>query len=154
MSDAPLPARRGPLTAALLVLALLSPALAAGDTVTLEDLFGSGRWRLVSVTFGGTTTTLEPGAGAEFLVNEVGRLAGSVGCNQLIAAAELTPDGEARFEPIASTLMACPDPAMSRERAFVQALEAVERYEATEAQVRFTGPDVEVVFEPVAAPQG
>jgi heat shock protein HslJ len=140
--------------AAILALSLSAPAVAAGDTVTLDDLFGADRWRLVSVTYAGETITFAPDAGAEFVVSELGQLAGTAGCNRLVGTAALGTDGQARFHPVASTLMACPEPAMSHERAFVQALEAVERYEVGEGQVRFLGPGVEVVFVPVTSQEG
>src|SRR5690606_16483641 len=106
--------------AAILALSLSAPAVAAGDTVTLDDLFGADRWRLVSVTYAGETIAFAPDAGAEFVVSELGQLAGTAGCNRLVGTAALGTDGQARFHPVASTLMACPEPAMSHERAFVQ----------------------------------
>jgi len=142
------------IVAAALAACLAAVALAAGGASTLSDVFGSERWRLVSLTSGGETAELGPGAGAEFVVNELGQLAGTVGCNRLIAGATLTEEGEIAFEPVASTLMACPEPAMSRERAFVSALEALERYEVGEREVRLTGPGVEIVFEVASAPEG
>ncbi len=138
--------------ALLVALALAAPGHTAGDTAGLADLFGTGRWQLASVTVGGETLRPEAGAGSGFLLNELGQLAGSVGCNQMVATAALSPEGRVAFEPIVSTLMACPDPAMSLEQALLAALELVERYELEDGEVRLTGPGAEVVF--AAAPSG
>lgn len=135
----------------LAVLALVGQALAAGDDPTLVDLFGGDRWRLESVTLRGETLTPGPEAVAEFVIAEDGRLAGSVGCNQMGTRALLTHDGEARFEPTTTTLMACPEPAMSLERAFTTALERVDRFLVAPGHITFSGEGVEVVF--VAAAQ-
>lgn len=152
MSRAPSNARR--LAPALVLACLLATAAAAGDAATVADLFGSDRWRLVSLTVDGETMRPEPGADATFAVNETGQLAGTVGCNQLVAGAGLTPSGGIDFEPITATLMACPEPAMSLERAFVAALDDVERYALGDGEVRLTGPGVEVVFASVSAGAG
>jgi heat shock protein HslJ len=51
------------------------------------------------------------------------RLSGSGGCNRLLGSYEL--DGNRlTFGPVATTMMACPEPLMRRERAFLQVLEA------------------------------
>jgi len=59
---------------------------------------------------------------------EESRLAGSGGCNRLLGAFELDGDG-LRFGPVATTMMACADEVLARERAFLAALEATRAYE-------------------------
>ena len=51
------------------------------------------------------------------------RLSGSGGCNRLLGRYELNGD-RLGFGAVATTMMACPEPLMSRERAFIEALEA------------------------------
>ena len=51
-----------------------------------------------------------------------GRLAGLGGCNRFMGSYKLDGDKIA-IGPLASTQMACPDPAMKQERAFVSALQ-------------------------------
>lgn len=59
---------------------------------------------------------------------EESRVAGSSGLNRLMGTLALTED-ELRFGPLATTLMAGPDDAMERERAFLDALARVTAYE-------------------------
>ena len=51
------------------------------------------------------------------------RLSGSGGCNRLLGRYELDGD-RLRFGAVAKTMMACAEPLMSRERVFIEALEA------------------------------
>ena len=51
------------------------------------------------------------------------RLSGSGGCNRLLGRYELNGD-RLGFGAVATTMMACPEPLMSRECAFIEALEA------------------------------
>jgi heat shock protein HslJ len=51
------------------------------------------------------------------------RLSGSGGCNRLLGSYELDGD-RLGFGAVATTMMACPEPLMRRERAFIEALEA------------------------------
>ncbi len=51
------------------------------------------------------------------------RLSGSGGCNRLLGRYELDGD-RLGFGAVATTMMACPEPLMIRERAFIEALEA------------------------------
>ena len=48
------------IVAAALAACLAAVALAAGGASTLSDVFGSERWRLVSLTSGGETAELGP----------------------------------------------------------------------------------------------
>ncbi|HZW99243.1 MAG TPA: META domain-containing protein [Trueperaceae bacterium] len=136
-------------TAVALTALLASPAWAQSEPMALPDLFGKETWSLVSVTFEGVEAPVRAGQDTAFSVNVDGSLAGSVGCNQIVATAELEPGGAVSFGPVTSTLMACPDPAMSLERTFVAALEAVESYVREGGTVTLTGADAEVVFTQV-----
>lgn len=136
--------------AAALAAVLSMSAFAQSVPVDLHDLFGLGTWTLVSVTFGDNEADVETAQDTAFSVNVDGRLAGSVGCNQIVAAAELKPDGGVSFGPVISTLMACPEPAMSLERTFVSALEAVESFVREAGTVTLTGEGAEVVFAQAA----
>jgi heat shock protein HslJ len=51
------------------------------------------------------------------------RLSGSGGCNRLLGSYDVDGD-RLTFGPVATTMMACPEALMRRERAFLQALEA------------------------------
>lgn len=123
---------------------------AKGD---LESLFGTSPWRLVSLTVAGESHAVPLDTGV-FSLNLEGRMAGSVGCNQMVFGGELEPAGTAKFGPVTATLMACPEPAMSLERAFVGGLEAVEAYEVQEGTITLRGTDAVLVFEALSPPAG
>jgi heat shock protein HslJ len=59
---------------------------------------------------------------------EESRVSGSGGINRLMGTFVLS-EGELRFGPLATTLMAGPEDAMLREREFLAALERVTSYE-------------------------
>lgn len=52
------------------------------------------------------------------------RIAGSAGCNRIIGRAEITGEG-LRLGPLGTTMMACPEPVMAAERAFLDILNTV-----------------------------
>ena len=75
-----------------------------------------------------------------------GEVGGTAACNSYSGAVVVT--GEA-FEvgDIARTEMGCPAPGVhDSESAYLQALQAVQRYEHTEGQLLLVGPDVELRF--------
>ncbi|QYK40519.1 MAG: META domain-containing protein [Paracoccaceae bacterium] len=91
----------------------------AGDP---QDLL-RGVWRVLHVDGdevpGGADVTMEFAEG---------RVAGRSGCNRYMAGIEVT--GESlRFTQAAGTMMACPPDVMTRERAFLDALSAIDRFE-------------------------
>jgi uncharacterized membrane protein len=57
-----------------------------------------------------------------------GRFAGQGPCNRLLGSYRLSGE-ELRLGPVASTMMACPEPIMEAEQALTRALEAVRRFE-------------------------
>jgi len=60
------------------------------------------------------------------------RVSGSAGCNQYFGTFEMPGNGRIRFSKIGATMMACPEPAMAAEQEFLQMLEMVDNYAATE----------------------
>lgn len=57
---------------------------------------------------------------------------GSTGCNRFMGGYTLTGEGFS-LEPLGVTMMACPDPLMDQERAVLDALEAVRRFDFDES---------------------
>lgn len=57
-----------------------------------------------------------------------GRIGGSTGCNRVMGRAEVTGEG-LRLGPLGSTMMACPEPAMTAERRLLDALETVSAHD-------------------------
>lgn len=87
------------------------------------SLIGTG-WVLETV--GGAPAAA--GVTSSLVLGEDGSAGGNGGCNSY--GGDVTIDGASlSFSQIASTLMACPEPAMSQERALFDALGATARYE-------------------------
>lgn len=57
------------------------------------------------------------------------RLAGTGGCNRLMGQFNLDGDKLTINEQMASTMMACPEPLMEQEQAFIRALTAAQKYQ-------------------------
>lgn len=134
----------------LTLFALGTPTTAQAPVgpATPADLFGSSAWQVESVTLAGEPFALDAEVFTELvLAGDLPALTGTVGCNRMTARFELGPEpGAIAFSPIVSTLMACPEPAMSQERAVFDALEAVEAFTRELGRVRLSGPGVEVVL--------
>jgi len=88
-----------------------------GDPV---DLLTGGAWRVTGL---GDAPLIEPERlSLNFL--DAGRVAGSGGCNRFVGGFSLSGEG-LHFGPMASTMMACPEPLMEQERRMLDALEQV-----------------------------
>jgi heat shock protein HslJ len=84
------------------------------------SLLTGGAWRIAAL---GETPLIEPERlSLNFL--DGGRVAGSGGCNRMAGGFSLTGEG-LHFGPMASTMMACPEPLMEQERRMLDALEQV-----------------------------
>ena len=80
-------------------------------------------WRLVEID--GEKVTFDDWRRRPTLrLDDEGKFSSSTGCNSLAGAYELTPNG-LRFAPGPMTLMACPPPAQTMERRFIDAMDAV-----------------------------
>ena len=88
---------------------------------------GETEWQLVELD--GAPVEVGDGERVPHLVLDLeeSRVAGSGGVNRLMGTFSLTED-ELRFGPIATTMMAGPERAMTRERAFLDALADVTGY--------------------------
>lgn len=80
-----------------------------------------------------------------------GQVNGTAACNHYSGAA-VVEDDRIGVGDIARTEMACPDPGVhDSESAYLDALQAVERYEHTADRLVLSGPDVELRFDAAAA---
>lgn len=131
----------------LVVLAACGPEEPGGSPSdpdpALAEAFGEGEWLLVEGVemVEGYPITLR---GRE------GGVGGTAACNSY--SAQMTVDGE-RLEigDITVTEMGCPEPGVhDSEAAFLDALQAAERYQRTDDRLLLAGPGVELLFE--AAP--
>lgn len=68
---------------------------------------------------------------------ERGRVAGTSGCNRLTGSYEVEGD-RVTLGPLAGTMMACPEPAMTIEAAFRAAFSGVVRYAVEGERLRLT----------------
>ena len=91
-----------------------------GDPMSLLAI---GEWTVASV--GGEPTGERPPT-LQFLPE--GRAAGFAGCNRWMGNAGLSGEGLA-FTQAATTMMACPEPAMAAERRFLDALSKITRHD-------------------------
>jgi heat shock protein HslJ len=109
------------------------PGAAAG--APLEDT----EWTLAELN--GEPVPATEGKSAGFTLVSAGRkVQGSAGCNRMSGTYEL--DGNAlKFGLLATTRMACPEPAMSREQGFLTALSATTRYQIAGPTLTLYGGD-------------
>ncbi len=81
-----------------------------------------------------------PGAAASLEIAADGTVSGSTGCNRFRGRAEIGA-GTIAFSPLATTRMACPDPAMEQERRVLEALAAARRYQVEAGALTLLGAD-------------
>lgn len=106
------------------------------------DLLTGDAWRITAL---GDATLIEPERlSLNFL--DAGRVAGSSGCNRIVGGFSLTGEG-LHFGPMASTMMACPDPLMEQERRMLDALEQVVAFDMDKSgALRLLGEDHSTVL--------
>lgn len=117
----------------------------AGDQPTSVAI--EGEWALRSGT--GSDGPITPGAGSPVtLTIDAENVSGSSGCNRYTGP--VTVEGTTvGFGPLASTQMACEPAAMALEAAYLTALGAVTDVARDGTALVLTGPDVELVLDPV-----
>jgi heat shock protein HslJ len=88
----------------------------------------AGTWRLVELDGVRLPEGGDDGRPELTFDPEAMRISGSGGCNRLMASFEAT-HVELSFGPVATTLMACSEEIMERERGFLRALESTTGFE-------------------------
>ena len=116
---------------------LASQAQSLAGTSWNVTMINNGRQAVVGIVDGSTVT---------MAFDNAGRVSGTTGCNQYNAA--YTADGDTlRFSAVASTRMACADPAVDeQEQAFLRALEAVESLHFESDRLDLRGADGELAI--------
>ena len=109
----------------LLVVAVIS--LAACSASGSEESITGPIWLLADLN--GEPVQTGTVITAEF--NDDGRVSGSGGCNSYNTTYELSRDNIEFGEQIVTTLMACPDPVMEQESAYLEALLNATKFEIT-----------------------
>ena len=111
--------------------------LAVLEAVPLGDV----RWRIDTVDHAGDTFELATLGDAWLRLDvSAGRVHGASGCNAFFGAAHAFAPSRLAFDPLAGTLMACPEPSMQAERALLAVLEGVEVYHEVGGTLRLSGP--------------
>jgi heat shock protein HslJ len=138
------------LAALLLVVACAAPSTtttASGPAAVLDP---SGGWRLVEGTADGQPLVLRDDAPVTF--NVVGsQVSGGSGCNQYFGEFGLD-GGRVTLGPLGGTEMACEEPLMALEAAYLAGLATVDSARMDADQLVLTGPGTELRFERVEPP--
>lgn len=93
----------------------------------------TGKWKLTELMGKPVPEAASPRQQIQMTFDfEAMRVSGSAGCNQYFGTFEIPGNGRIRFSKIGATMMACPEPAMAAEQEFLQMLEMVDNYAATE----------------------
>jgi heat shock protein HslJ len=92
------------------------------NAMSPKSIEGS-EWQLVTV---GAASAVA-GSAATMRFSD-GRVAGTTGCNRYTGPYTSEAAGAIEFGPLASTMMACPEPQIRQEQAFLQALDAAATY--------------------------
>jgi heat shock protein HslJ len=112
-------------TAPAAVTAAATAAATATATAKTEpfNLVGT-EWQLQDLAGNGIAANVHP----TLAFPEAGKVAGNGSCNRFSGPSQIAGN-ELKLGPLASTRMACPEPAMSQETKYLDALQAAERYE-------------------------
>jgi heat shock protein HslJ len=121
------------------------PTSASPQPPTAGVVDATGSWQMSSGTVDGVGFRIVPDAPITMTV-EGSDVGGRSACNHY-GAEFVVEDGEVRLRMSSMTMMACPEPAMSAEAAFVGAIERVTGATRDGDRLTLTGPGVELVFD-------
>lgn len=77
---------------------------------------------------------------------EEGRVFGAGSCNRFMGGYSISPDGlKLEMSQMASTMMACPEPLMQQEGAYLKTLGAVTGYSVADGVLTLTTPDGQTI---------
>lgn len=127
---------------------MLLACAACSGTVARPVSLPESHWRLAELSGADVTPVGERGPGFLRFEESGGRFAASVGCNSMGGSWNSAGDS-LTFSRIVSTLMACEEPLMTRERQLSQALSTTTRYRSREGRLELlAGTDVVATFTP------
>ncbi len=136
----------------LLFMAGLFLVFLQGKTLTPPGAAGGGaeltgvQWRPTYV--GAEAVPEDAGLWVQFEVD--GSIKGHAGCNSFFGSLETTDDG-VKVSPLGSTRMACPEPIMDRESAYLSALQQGVLFEVSGERMSCLDADRKLLVEFVAS---
>ncbi len=136
----------------LLFMAGLFLVFLQGKTLTPPGAAGGGaeltgvQWRPTYV--GAEVVPEDAGLWLQFEVD--GSIKGHAGCNSFFGSLETTDDG-VKLGPLRSTRMACPEPIMDRESAYLSALQQGTFFEVSGERMSALDADRKLLVEFVAS---
>jgi heat shock protein HslJ len=120
----------------LMVAASTAPSATAGPTATAALMLDGPTWRLTSLS-GQDHNTLAAASRGVTARFGAGRLEGFSGCNQYAGTYAIQGD-RVTIGPLAGTMMACEEPAMTIENSFRGAFTGAVRYTIAEDRLTLT----------------
>jgi heat shock protein HslJ len=134
--------------AALFVLAACGASVTSPPSAPPAAVDPSGEWQLVAGSVDGQTLTLPPDV-PDRLVVDGSAVSGRSACNQYFGQFAVV-DGRVTLGGLGGTEMACEEPIMTLEAAYLGALARVESARMDGETLVLTGPAVELRFERTA----
>ena len=137
------------LLAALIVASSMLACSGPGpsSTASAPAVEATGAWGLVSGTDAGVAIRLVADHPITLTVDGL-KIAGRAACNAY-GGEIVVAGGQLRFSPMSMTEMACDEPSMAAEAAYVTALAKVRGASRTGDRLTLTGPGVELAFDRV-----
>ena len=133
-------------TAGLLGAVLVTSACTAVEDFIIRAELDNTKWRAVNID----GFPVPPGVDVTMNFADDGSVSGSAGCNTYSVSDVQTSSG-LEFVRIATTRRLCPEPQMTTENAFVEALEGVSNFRHnTDGQLILFGQKVMLLFDPVS----
>ena len=134
--------------AALFVIAACDASLSAAPSDPAAAIDPSGEWQLAEGTVDGQPLVLRDDAPITFIV-EGSRVSGRSACNQYFGEFTVV-DGTVRLSGLGGTEMACEEPIMSLEAAYMGSLAKVDSSRLDGETLVLSGPGVQLRFERTA----
>ncbi len=118
-----------------------SGATVLSFTAGIRSLAGTS-WKATGILSGGGVSSLVEGTDVTLEIAADGAVSGSAGCNRFTGKATLG-EGTIAFGPLASTMMACVEPAgaMEQETAYLAALESATTWQVDGAKLTLRNGD-------------
>lgn len=114
----------------------------SGGSTDPADL--SGTWVLDTGSIGTLSADAPDGVNVSVVFAD-GQASGSSGCNTFTGSYEAGDDGSLTFGPLASTMMACEEPQMAVETAYLGALDKVTSF-VVDGDLTLSGDDLTLTY--------